>query len=284
MHGERDGEEEIERDFAHTSAPVLAAVSTTRRSWSDGMDPVEPAPILANCFWLGISDNTAFVHNFLMGLVIKYRFLSHPCWKPLKDWNFALNSGWKFSFGRFNGEIDLGFRQSFSGVIADDTKHFPILEEKWKNISCSFLSQSPIPVFSFNLVSVRQRAHTRRLWRSITWDITCRIPCPFACAFILFFALRVKTHMSNRSGSHFSLICLSNCTSTILEEECTANQNKNCLVLGDEKVILSKPLSKQVVLFSRKWHALWRSWTWSKGYVFLQTKCKKIISNFLIRN
>ena len=71
----------VERNEIRTSAPVLAAASTTWRSCAGDIGPVVLAPILGKCcFW---SDRTAFVRSLVVELLDEIVEHNNPCRESL---------------------------------------------------------------------------------------------------------------------------------------------------------------------------------------------------------
>ena len=90
-------------------------------SWLGGIGPVDWAPIFGYCFWLGISDNTALVHSFLVGLALKNGIPPNPSWILLVKSNGRRWFGWNW------GGTDLGIGENLRGMVVEKTMDLTIL-------------------------------------------------------------------------------------------------------------------------------------------------------------
>jgi hypothetical protein len=121
------------KDREQTSAPVLAAFSTTSTSWLAGMCPMDWAPTFTYCLGFGISDNTAFVQRGLVGLGIESPNLWNPSCNCCLEWR---EREW---LGRLGGKIDLGVWENLKGMFVEKTRDLPILKMKVLVVLPSFV-------------------------------------------------------------------------------------------------------------------------------------------------
>lgn len=142
-----------ERKLNQTSAPVLAALSTTWMSWLVGIGPVDLAPT----FWYGISESTAFVQNVLLGFAVKTRAF----WYPEKELALCLGTWhWVEWLGAGN---DLGTWENLRGTFVKETRDLPIFCYSGFAFVFVFVSLLLCVPKSLKLASIRQES---RVWSS----------------------------------------------------------------------------------------------------------------------
>ena len=157
-------------------------------SWLGGIGPVDWAPIFGYCFWLGISDNTAFVHNSLPGLALKNRISSNPCRILLVKFNGRRWFGW------ICGGIDLGIGENLSGKLVEKTMDLTIWTPSYSQILldvfrafclklCNgirwrWVSEVSCVPYNTSVLFVRSLRHLFVCFARVPFLIA-HVPCPF---------------------------------------------------------------------------------------------------------